>query len=204
MRLPSILLLLSAVTLCNCGAIDDMLVGGKIRKNGPIMQTSAYSGGNTTGSSTSVQQIETLGSRERSVSGAVSQEAVIDGDTLVLKGVRIRLHGIDAPELKQSCRISGTDVACGQIARHALIGFVSGIGIRCEHKDIDRYGRHVSRCLAGDLDLSAAMVRTGFALAYRKYSNDYIADEKHAKALGRGVWKGSFVEPWDWRLQRSQ
>ena len=118
--------------------------------------------------------------------------------------MRIRLHGIDAPGKAQFCRISESDVACGEVAHHALIGFVSGIRVTCEHKDVDRYGRRVSRCLAGDFDLSAAMVRPGLASAYRQYSHDYIGEEERAKALRRGVWKGSFVEPWNLRAQRSR
>ena len=136
-----------------------------------------------------------------SLTGTVSPEAVIDGDTIRLQGKRVRLYGIDAPELSQPCQLKGADVACGSIAKNALIGFALGTKVRCEREDVDRYGRDVSRCYADGYDLSAGLVRAGLAVAYRKYSKSYVADEDYAKSLKRGMWKGSFVMPWDWRRQ---
>jgi hypothetical protein len=42
-------------------------------------------------------------------------------------------------------------------------------------------------------------VRNGWALAYRRYSRAYVAEERAAENAGRGIWRGDFVEPWDWR-----
>ena len=137
-------------------------------------------------------------------SGLVLPQSVIDGDTIVLDGKRIRLFGIDAPEKSQPCQVQEAVVACGIIARNALIGFVSGTSVRCLREDVDRYGRDVSRCYAEGYDLSKGMVRAGLAVAYRQYSLSYVSEEENAKRLKHGMWKGTFVMPWDWRSQHSQ
>lgn len=136
------------------------------------------------------------------VSGKVSPEAVVDGDTIKLAGRRIRLHGIDAPERDQACTIGGRQIPCGVVARSALIGFVLGADVRCERKDVDRYGRDVSVCLADGANVSALMVRSGMAVAYRKYSSDYVAEEEEARQGKRGMWAGSFEMPWEWRARK--
>ena len=71
--------------------------------------------------------------------------------------------------------------------------------IRCEERDVDRYGRVVAVCRAGGEDLNAWMVERGFALAYRRYSRDYVDEEASARSARRGLWRGDFVAPWDWR-----
>jgi len=133
------------------------------------------------------------------VSGPVAPDAVVDGDTISLQGRRIRLHGIDAPEIAQTCEAGGKQMACGVTARNALIGFTMGTTVRCERQDVDRYGRDVSRCLADGFDVSAGLVRTGLAVAYREYSTAYIGEEETARRARRGMWKGTFIMPWDWR-----
>jgi endonuclease YncB( thermonuclease family) len=65
----------------------------------------------------------------------------------------------------------------------------------------DRYGRLIAVCYIGTVDLNARMVRDGWALAYRRYASDYVAEETEARAAGSGIWQGQFVEPWKWRRQ---
>ena len=130
------------------------------------------------------------------VSGLAS---VIDGDTIEVGGERIRLHGIDAPESKQLCRAGGTNWPCGRQASRALADRIDGRPVVCEERDRDRYGRIVALCRADGHDLGAWLVFRGWALAYRRYSTDYVADEKAAKAAHRGLWRGEFDPPWDWR-----
>lgn len=139
---------------------------------------------------------------ETTISGTITVDAVIDGDTIVLNGRRIRLFGIDAPETDQPCLIRGKNIACGVVSKNVLVGFIVGQTIRCERKDIDRYKRDVSLCYAGDLSLSAAMVKSGYAVAYRKYSSMFVGEEEFAKRNRRGMWNGTFIMPWDWRAQR--
>ena len=135
---------------------------------------------------------------------AVAQEItgaprVIDGDTIDVAGQRIRLHGIDAPESRQSCRRGGVPWLCGAEASKALRGLVRGESFRCDPRDVDRYDRIVVVCHAGGRDLNEAMVARGWALAYRRYSTDYVGVEAIAQAAGAGLWSGAFVPPWDWR-----
>ena len=99
----------------------------------------------------------------------VGQASVIDGDTLSVRGTRIRLHGIDAPESAQLCKdAAGIDYRCGQAAALALADQISKRLVTCEPRDTDRYGRVVSVCRADDEDLNAWMVRQGYAIAYRR------------------------------------
>ena len=129
---------------------------------------------------------------------------IVDGDTVVLSGVKIRLHGIDAPETKQSCRDArDRRYRCGREATAALARLAGG-GIRCGTRHgPDRYGRKIGTCYAADgRNINAEMVRLGHALAYRKYSTAYLAQEREARARRRGLHRGTFVEPWAWRRGR--
>jgi endonuclease YncB( thermonuclease family) len=125
---------------------------------------------------------------------------IVDGDTLVIDGTRIRLHGIDAPEAKQTCQRDGVGWLCGQEASKALRGYVGDTDLRCERLDTDRYGRMVAKCFMPDgTDIGEWMVSNGWALAYRRYSKDYVDEEAEAEAAERGLWAGEFIEPWEWR-----
>ncbi len=125
---------------------------------------------------------------------------VVDGDSLEIGATRIRLHAIDAFEGRQTChRRDGAEWSCGAQAAALLRRLVGGHEIDCEKTDTDTYGRTVAICRNGDVDLGAEMVRAGYALAYRQYGNDYVADEAAARASGRGAWSGEFVAPWDER-----
>ena len=107
---------------------------------------------------------------------------IVDGDTIELHGVRVRLAGIDAPE-------SGT--ACGPTATAALAGLVGGGPVVCAPIGVDRYGRLVARCRAGGVDLATAMVAAGWARDWPAYSGGaYAAAEAAARAAGRGIWGG--------------
>ena len=124
---------------------------------------------------------------------------VIDGDTIDISGQRIRLHGIDTPEAKQTCQREGATWLCGAAATKALRKLIGGARITCIRRDKDRYGRVVAVCHANGLNLNAAMVQSGMALTYRKYSDDYTGQEMSAKAGRRGLWAGQFIPPWEWR-----
>ena len=126
----------------------------------------------------------------------------IDGDTIEIAGQRIRLHGIDTPEKGQLCEADGMPWQCGQEAAIALADAIGRTWVDCIEQNRDRYGRVVAVCRFGGpsgRDIGAYMVEEGWALAYRKYSMDYVPNEDAAKAAGKGLWRGAFVAPWDWR-----
>jgi len=124
---------------------------------------------------------------------------VIDGDTLDIGAVRVRLHGIDAFERDQTCDRPHGRWACGAAATRALKARVEGRRLVCRVRDTDRYGRKVSRCEREGLDVGRMLVAEGLALAYRRYSRDYIDEEAAARAGSRGAWSGSFDRPEQWR-----
>lgn len=122
---------------------------------------------------------------------------VVDGDTFTLGPDRIRLWGVDAPEGRQMCRDGrGRDYRCGDIAREQLKALIGDRRVECRQRDHDQYGRSVSQCWAGGVDLGAAMVRAGWAVEYRNFSRGtYAAAEAQAKAAKRGLWAGTFEPP---------
>lgn len=116
---------------------------------------------------------------------------VIDGDSLVVNGTRIRLFGIDAVELSQTCDRGGVRWNCGVEAANALRNAISGRTVTCTPRDRDRYDRVVAICRAGMLDLGAAMVKGGYAVAL----GGYAADEREAREARRGIWGSNFEPP---------
>lgn len=130
----------------------------------------------------------------------VGAATVTDGDTVEIGGTRIRLFGIDAPESGQLCG-DATDrtYPCGGRAANTLDTLLRGKTVRCTPRDTDRYGRTVAVCYVAGTDVNALMVRSGWSLAYRQYSTDYVDEELAAKADRAGLWAGSFVAPWDYR-----
>ena len=133
----------------------------------------------------------------------IGRATVVDGDTLGIRDQKIRLHGIDAPESSQRCtRPSGEGWRCGQKAALALSEKIGQRNVRCDGKKRDRWGRLIAVCYLGSQDLNAWLVRRGWAVAYRKYSKDYVPQEARARQAKIGVWSGTFEMPWDWRKAR--
>jgi endonuclease YncB( thermonuclease family) len=126
---------------------------------------------------------------------------IVDGDTIKVGGIAVRLDGIDAFETEQTCEQAGKSYACGKEATKTLASLISGRVVQCEVARKDKYDRSLGECSVAGTELSRAMVREGWALAFVKYSNRYVADEKAAKAAKAGAWAGSFMKPWDWRLR---
>lgn len=121
---------------------------------------------------------------------------IIDGDTIVLDGRKIRFWGIDSPELKQDCYIGEKIYHCGQLARRELIMLINGRTVTCEVVDVDIYNRDVAICFAGSVNLNSQMVKNGWAL---NYGGDFIQEEKEARENKRGIWAMKFQEPRSWR-----
>jgi endonuclease YncB( thermonuclease family) len=131
----------------------------------------------------------------------VGQASVIDGDTLEIHGARIRLWGIDAPESSQLCR--GEDslqFRCGAQAANDLDAFIARRPVNCVPVSLDQYGRTVATCSVGGADLGEWLVLNGLALDWSQYSKGRYGGAQHnAERAGRGIWKGSYVEPWRYR-----
>ena len=130
---------------------------------------------------------------------------VIDGDTIEVGEDTVRLWGVDSAELYQWCRDENDQTyPCGhEAAEHLRKLLVADPLVACREVDVDRYGRVVAVCLVGGTDLAAAMVGAGHALDYPRYSGGAYADqEREARLAGRGVWRGSFENPAEWRRQR--
>jgi endonuclease YncB( thermonuclease family) len=127
---------------------------------------------------------------------------VTDGDTLRIDGQRVRLFGIDAPEKKQSCMKDNRSWRCGIIAAEALRELIGEKKVRCESRSKSSYGRIVATCHLDGQDVAAWMTASGYALAYRSYSLDYVDEEDEARVAGKGVWAGAFEPPWEFRKKQ--
>lgn len=134
--------------------------------------------------------------QEQVIAGRAS---VIDGDTLEIRGRRIRLQAIDAPEARQTCKLDGKPWPCGRRAAFALADLIGTRPVECRSRQRDRWDRAVAVCRVGETEINAWMVEHGWALAYRRYGKDYVGQEKAARADRRGIWAGSFVPPWEHR-----
>lgn len=127
---------------------------------------------------------------------------IVDGDSLVLNGAKIRLFGIDAPELSQTCTdMRGREWACGRWSRGVMARVSVGV-LSCVEIDRDRYGRMVARCAGAQGDIGAAMVRAGAAYAYEKYSTDYLPHQDEARQSGKGLWRAGSIDPAAFRAAR--
>ena len=127
-----------------------------------------------------------------------------DGDSLTIGDERIRLFGIDAPEFDQTCTKSGSEWPCGQQAADLLARLTTGRQVRCVKVGEDGFGRTLARCSVGSTDINQAMVSAGYAVAFRKYSADYVDAETAAKAARRGIWSGEFRMPSEVRAEGRQ
>ncbi len=129
---------------------------------------------------------------------------VIDGDTIEIHGARIRLAGIDAPERGQWCSAAQQRYRCGLEAGAALGQRIGGGIVRCVVRGIDHYRRDVATCYSGGENINAWLVRSGHAVADRQYSREYVGDEAEARRERRGLWRGEFDLPRDWRRTRHE
>lgn len=121
---------------------------------------------------------------------------VSDGDSLRLGEDRIRLLGLDAPELSQLCSdADGHQWPCGRVARDRLAALLLTGPADCRPEDVDQYGRLLSTCLVAGRDLAAIMVAEGLAISSGRYGREEAA----ARQSRLGIWAGDFEAPRSWR-----
>jgi endonuclease YncB( thermonuclease family) len=125
----------------------------------------------------------------------VGRATAMDGDSLRVDGVEIRLEGIDAPELAQLCERNGEPWRCGREARTVLAEALRGEIVTCRVASRDRYRRRLARCEAKGRDIGGLLVSEGWALAYGAYERE----ERRARRARSGLWSGRFERPSDWR-----
>jgi endonuclease YncB( thermonuclease family) len=123
----------------------------------------------------------------------------IDGDTLAASDERLRLIGLDAPELDQTCEdASGAVWDCGRDARQLLARLVRPGDATCHGAARDRYHRLLVTCHTGGGSINAELVRRGMAVAAGQFEQEQAA----ARAERQGIWAGAFDAPRDWRASR--
>ena len=124
----------------------------------------------------------------------------VDGDTLAVDGRRVRLKGIDAPEMSQTCQRAGAAYRCGEEARAALRATIAGQAVSCLGRSRDRYERLLAVCTVEGRDIGADLVRRGLAVSFGSYEEE----EREARAARRGVWGGPFESPQAWRRRHGE
>ena len=151
---------------------------------------------------------------ERIQSNAGDTVHVVDGDSITI-GAKdamrtIRVQGIDAPEYRQSCQDErGSEWPCGKEARLAMESIVKRGGLECVVAATDNYHRTIGTCLVADTkDIGREMVRRGMAVSGAEKSGSrfnnggpYLTEEVEAERAKRGIWRGKFERPADWRAR---
>ncbi len=135
---------------------------------------------------------------------AAGRIKVVDGDSLFIGSREIRLSGIDAPEYHQLCLDKdGFKYECGKEARKALAR-LAGPDLKCRTLVRDKYKRDVAVCESNGINLNRKMVEDGWAVAYKRYTDEYDAAEKRAKKKHLGIWQGKFMKPELYRILRKK
>ncbi|HEX2884896.1 thermonuclease family protein [Vineibacter terrae] len=129
--------------------------------------------------------------------------AGLDEDSIALQGQRVRLWGIDAPAVEQTCKRGGKPWTCGRDAARALSHLVTGKTVRCLVIVEDKLRRLiVGDCTLGGESLSRWMVRNGWAVMNPRQTDAYAKEQAEAKEANRGIWSSEFEMPWDWRIRQ--
>ena len=120
---------------------------------------------------------------------------LVDGDSLFIDGLEIRLKNIDAPEGRQKCQRKGRDWLCGQEATRRLRSFIKRRALSCKGDEYDRHNRLLAFCTVGGVEINQWMVQQGWAVSF----GDYRREERAAKRTRKGIWSSQFQRPRDWR-----
>jgi endonuclease YncB( thermonuclease family) len=127
---------------------------------------------------------------------------VVDGDSFAIGNRKLRLDGIDAPELRQTCvDAKGTEWPCGRVSRAALESLLLAPGLSCVAEASDQYARALAQCTSSSVpDIAAAQVIAGMAVSHEFHGmRDYGGEEDTARNANKGIWQGTFQRPITWR-----
>jgi endonuclease YncB( thermonuclease family) len=129
---------------------------------------------------------------------------VVVGDTLDVGPILIRLNGIDAPEIGQTCgRAGGGEWDCATAVANRLEALIAGGPVDCIAIEQDPYGRVVATCRTDrSNDIGKELAAEGLAWAFVRYSPVYVEQERTAREARLGIWQGEAEAPWDYRENR--
>lgn len=127
----------------------------------------------------------------------------IEGDRLTVNGSSVRLYGIDAPEIGQTCLSRlGRRYDCGGVARAVLEDMIGTRPVQCSIHSVLANDDRIGTCYVEGRDLAGAMVLSGWAYPQRSLSNLYAAEEARAQSARAGLWAGRAERPWFWRRRQ--
>ncbi len=128
---------------------------------------------------------------------------IIDGDTLTINGTKIRLAGVDAPEISQKCKVDKHIENCGEIVKLRLVQTTDSKDIICYSHGRDLYGRVLGECYVEDININKWLLREGLAVYYyNKDFKSYKILETLAKQEKVGLWASKFQNPKEYRKQQ--
>ena len=128
---------------------------------------------------------------------------VVEGDRLLVNGLPVRLYGIDAPEIGQTCYSRrGAAYDCGSAARDILDRLIASRPVQCSIYSVLASAEQVGICSINGQDLAAVMVRLGWAFPARGLASRYESIEAKAQTSRSGVWSGRAERPWIWRRRQ--
>ncbi len=129
---------------------------------------------------------------------AHGQARLVDGDSLHVKGIEIRLKDIDAPEGRQLCQRRGKDWRCGREATRRLRRFINRRDVSCKGDQYDRYDRLLAYCKVAGREINQWMVQEGWAVSF----GGYRREERAARQGKKGIWSSQFERPRVWRANQ--
>jgi len=126
----------------------------------------------------------------------------LDGDSIVIKKIKIRLNGIDAPEFSQEClNAKSQHYKCGLISKNFLINLLKNQEVVCHYQKLDIYNRILGDCYIDKLNINHHLLSNGMAIIYdfNDATKQEIELEKTAKEQQQGIWQGAFELPKTYR-----
>ena len=126
----------------------------------------------------------------------------LDGDSLTIKKIKIRLNRIDAPEFSQEClNAKSQQYQCGLVSKNFLIDLVKNQEVVCYYQKLDIYNRILGDCYIDKLNINNHLLANGMAIIYdfNDATSQEIELEKIAKEQQKGIWQGPFELPKTYR-----